>query len=369
MPELSLTERLQATSARSLLRSPLVRLTPLFSRARARRVDGLTLHPELQLMLAIRQALGIRAWHELPVPDARAQMELEARMAGGAPVRVGPVRNFTIPGPSGRLAVRHYVSPCEGPRALLVFFHGGGFVMGSLDSHDQPCRILARYADVDVLSVAYRLAPEHPFPAASDDAYASYVWAREHAAALGACDVALGGDSAGAHLATLAALTAKRRAVPQPMAQLLLYPTVDRLVAWRSLELFRDDFFLTAGDIAWCTKHYVGAHEMDAPLSSPLLNEDLAGLSPTFLVTAGFDPLRDEGEAYGRALRRAGVQARCYRAPDMLHGFIKSTGVSPACRTTYRDVVEQFRQFLAATAATRAWSSETRASASGSVLG
>jgi acetyl esterase len=347
MPSLKFAERLQAGVASSLMRSRLVGLTPKLMPKRATNVDGLTLHPELQLMLALREALGTRSWHEQSVARARAQIEAESRTAAGEPVRVGPVRNFQIPGPTGPIRVRHYAAPLSGSRPLVVFYHGGGFVLGSLDSHDQPCRILCAQAGVDVLSVDYRLAPEHPFPAGPEDASAAYRWARENAALLGTDGkLATCGDSAGANLATVVALMAKSAGLPVPHAQFLLYPTVNRAGAWRSMELFAQHYFLTARDIAWCTELYVGSADLRNPLISPLLAPDLSGIGPAFVVTAGFDPLRDEGEAYEKALRQAGNSTHGYRAPDMIHGFINSTGISPACEGTYRDVVSQFKTFL-----------------------
>lgn len=348
MRNLSLAERLQFDGARTLLGALSPYASKLFPQ-RAKPVDGLTLHPEAQLMLALRELRGARPWSQLSVARARAQVVSEARLSAGPAVPVGPVRDLEIPGPTGPLKVRHYMppEPVANP-PLLVFFHGGGFVLGDLDSHDQPCRILCKYAGVQVLSVTYRLAPEHPFPAGLEDALAGFRWAHANAQAFGAdpTRVCVGGDSAGACLATVVAQMTHRAKEPEPAAQLLLYPCVDRVNSYRSLSLFADGYFLTLADIEWCTERYVGTADVHNPLISPLLAPDLKGLAPALIVTVGFDPLRDEGEAYESALRAAGCSTRHRRVPDLFHGFINATGVSPASERATLAVAHDFREFL-----------------------
>jgi acetyl esterase len=199
-----------------------------------------------------------------------------------------------------------------------------------------------------VLSVGYRLAPEHPFPAAPEDVFAAYRWARANAVGLGAdpTRVAVAGDSAGGNLATAVALMAKAEGQPQPCAQLLFYPCVDRVEARPSLSLFARDYLLTRADIDWCTERYAGSVDLRHPLLSPLLAPDLRGLAPAFVVSVGFDPLRDEGEAYESALRVAGNTTRFLRVPDLIHGFINCTGVSPAAERATIDIAQRFRQLL-----------------------
>ena len=219
---------------------------------------------------------------------------------------------------------------------LLVFFHGGGFVIGDLDTHDEPCRMLCRHAGVQVLSVDYRLAPEHPFPSAVRDALAAFRWAVAHASELGADAerVAVGGDSAGGNLSAVTAQLASRDGGPAPALQLLIYPDVDLTEARAtSGRLFAEGFYLTENDRRWCTRHYFAGTERDAsdPLASPALAQDLSGLAQAIVITAGFDPLRDEGEAYAEALRKAGTRVVLDRAPDLIHGFINMTTV-PAAR-------------------------------------
>jgi acetyl esterase len=232
-----------------------------------------------------------------------------------------------------------------------VFFHGGGFVCGDLDTHDAPCRVLCRHGGVHVLSVDYGLAPEHPFPAYVDDAVAAFGWAVEHAAELGAdpARVAIGGDSAGGTLAAIASRLAARDGGPVPAAQVLVYPATDRTRTTPSLERFAEGFFLTARDIEWYFDQYTGGTGAgrEDPLVSPLLAPDLGGLAPALVVTAGFDPLRDEGEAYAHALRAAGTPALLRRMPELVHGFVNFGGVSRASREAIVEIAGTVRGMLA----------------------
>jgi acetyl esterase len=252
---------------------------------------------------------------------------------------VDSVHELEIEGAAGPLRARHYqppnVSGSQKP-SLLVFFHGGGFVIGDLDTHDEACRMLCRYAGVQVLSVDYRLAPEHPFPAAVDDALAAFRWAAAHASELGADAerVAVGGDSAGGNLSAVTAQLAARDGGPAPALQLLIYPAVDLTTARAaSGRLFAEGFYLTENDRQWAARHYFSGSERDAtdPRASPALADDLSGLAPAVVITGGFDPLRDEGEAYAEALRKAGTRVVLDRAPELIHGFINMTMV-PAAR-------------------------------------
>ena len=226
---------------------------------------------------------------------------------------VASVRDLEIDGgdASVPLRARHYAPPEPGgPHPLLVFYHGGGFLYGDLDTHDGACRILCRHAGAHVLAVDYRLAPEHRFPAAVDDAYAALRWAFANAARLGADPdrIGVGGDSAGGNLAAVTSQLAARDGGPAPALQLLIYPATDMTTRHRSRELFREGFLLTDPEMDWYTDNYLGTARTDAgdPRVSPLLAEDLSGLAPAFIVTAAFDPLRDEGEAYARALQAGG---------------------------------------------------------------
>ena len=314
-------------------------------------VDGLRLDPEIQLSLAMLERQGAEGLDKLSVPEARKVVQSSARLYGGPPIEVASVRDIQIDGAAGPLRARHYV-PDEpgGPHPLLVYYHGGGFVVGDVDTHDAPCRLICRHAGVQVLSVDYRLAPEHPFPAAVDDARAALRWASEHASELGADPerVAVGGDSAGGNLAAVASQLAVHDGGPGASFQLLIYPVTDFTKVRPSRELFAEGFFLTAAEMDWFNSHYVGPSGADPadPRLSPLLVDDLSGLPPAFVVTAGFDPLRDEGEEYAQALREAGVPTALRRFPGLIHAFINSIGVSRVSRDAMIEIAGATRAML-----------------------
>ncbi len=307
------------------------------------RLDGQDLDPGIQLALRTLELRGaptlVGPPHSNPPHvEVRARVHREALAFSLVKTEVGDIREIEIEGADGPLRARHY-QPLQSSAAekppLLVFFHGGGFVIGDLDTHDEPCRLLCRHARVQVLSVDYRLAPEHPFPAAVRDALAAFRWAVRHAPQLGADAerVAVGGDSAGGNLSAVTAQLAARDGDPSPALQLLIYPAVDLTDArTASGRLFADGFYLTENDRQWFTRHYLSGTEADAtdPRVSPALAEDLSRLPPAIVVTAGFDPLRDEGEAYAEALRKAGTSVALERAPELIHGFINMTTVPGA---------------------------------------
>jgi acetyl esterase len=242
----------------------------------------------------------------------------------GAHVAV-PTTDLTIPGPDSPLRARHYLPSKPAPAPLLVFFHGGGFVVGDIESHDGLCRTICRDAGIHVLSVDYRLAPEHKAPAAVDDCVAAYRWALEHAAELDADPnhIGVGGDSAGGNLAALVALRSRDEGIRQPALQALLYPGLDLSAKTRSRTLFSDGFLLSKQDMDWFTKLYLEGAGIaaDDPRVSPLKAADLSGLAPALVLTAGFDPLRDEGNAYAAALRSAGVSVDHRQFDALPHGF------------------------------------------------
>jgi acetyl esterase len=293
--------------------------------ARSTIIDGNVLDPTLQLMLAgqkISGEEGLTARDE--VAYSRHRMRGAARTIDRNPIPVGAVSELSIPGAAGDIAARHYRPENDVACPLLMFFHGGGWVVCDLDTHDNLCRLICRDAGIHVLSVDYRLAPEHPAPAGVDDGYAAYRWAVEHGANLGTRPgaVAVGGDSAGGNLAAVVARRGRDDGLP-PAMQFLLYPVTDLRGTTRSMALFAKGFFLTAHDMDWCREQYLGGSQLDAadPRVSPLLAEDLSGLPRALVVTAGFDPLRDEGEAYAERMRDAGVTVDVRRMSSLIHGF------------------------------------------------
>jgi acetyl esterase len=308
-------------------------------------IDGQRLDPEVQLLLAARERLQPPVWDDsMTVERGREITREEAWVAAGKrPIAVGGIEELTAAG----LPARLYVPEEPGPHPLLLYYHGGGFVAGDLETHDAPCRVLCRHSGSRVLSIDYRLAPEHPFPAWIEDGLATYDWAVEHAAELGAdpARVAVSGDSAGGNIA--AVIAQERR--PGPALQLLIYPSVDMRAPRRSHELFGDGFFLTSALIEWYSNHFLPEDADRTDLRrSPILAPDLSGVAPAIVITAGFDPLRDEGEEYADRLREAGVPVLAHRFRGMFHGFINSVGVSPACRGALTEVAGMLRARLAA---------------------
>jgi acetyl esterase len=313
-------------------------------------IDGLTLDPQLQLLLMLHERIGSTPLEKLTPAEHRARRRRDAAGATGRPIPVRAVSDVTVDGGDGQLRGRHYIPDQPGgPSPLLLYLHGGGFVVGDLDTHDQACRMLCRYAGVHVVSVDYRLAPEHPFPAATEDSHAALRWAFGNAARLGAdpARVAVGGDSAGGNLAAVAAQAAKLGGDPVPALQLLIYPAIDRTTPYPSLELFGTGFFLTRDEMDWFDRTYAGvvADRAD-PRLCPLRGADLSGLAPALVVTAGFDPLRDEGEAYASALAAAGTQVTLLRKPTMIHGFINMIDLSSSARAAFLDVARKVRAML-----------------------
>jgi acetyl esterase len=318
-------------------------------------VDGQTLDPHLGMVLAFEQRFR-RSPEGRTVEQQREAIRESARIAAGRPIPVGTVRDLPVDGAVGPRRARLFSpEPTGCPRPLVVFLHGGGWVVGDLDSHDQPCRLLARYSDVHVLSVDYRLAPEHPFPAAAEDSVAAFAWAVAHAAELGAdpSRVAVAGDSAGGNLAAVVAQVTRDTGVTQPVAQLLIYPGADGSISRPSKSLFAEGFLLTRKQMDWYWDIYRADAPSTDPRLSPLLNPDLSGLAPAVVTTAAFDPLRDEGEAYAAALRAAGTTVVLRRAAGLVHGYFSMTGIHRASRDESLAVAGAFAALLDQSAASR----------------
>ncbi len=324
----------------------------LVSGGRAVTIDGNTLDPSLQMLATAQRLQGLTGFsaHDDPVASRIQTTEL-ARSFDETEILVAATRAVSIPGPAGVIPARHYRPLGDDPAPLLVFYHGGGYVVGDLDSHDAACRLICRDAGVHVLAIDYRLAPEHKAPAAVDDGHAAYVWAREHAGDLGADPdrVAVGGDSAGGNLATLVTLRARDAGDPLPALQWLIYPVTDFRGQSRSRTLFADGFLLTKRDMDFFTACLLDGSGLDAadPRISPLLAENLSGLSPALVVTAGFDPLRDEGEQYAAKLRDAGVVVDARRMGSMTHAFINLNALGGQVARTNAEMISALRAHLA----------------------
>ena len=313
-------------------------------------IDGQQLDLETQLFLRRVSLLGGPTLESLPVAQARARVLTGAQILAG-PQPAMDVKPIELSGPAGQIPARLYTPDgAAAPGPLLVYYHGGGFVICDLDTHDPACRFLAHHADIRVLSVDYRLAPEHGFPAAHDDAVAAFRHAADHAAELGAdpSRIAVGGDSAGGNLAAGVAQRAAREAASNggavPVFQLLIYPWVDLSSKRRSHRLFAEGYYLTESELDWFAAHYVDRPDQvrDARCS-PLLADDVHGLAPACVITAGFDPLRDEGEEYAARLRGAGVPVALRRHPGLIHGFLAMLGSGRVAREALAEAAGALR--------------------------
>ena len=312
------------------------------------RIDGQELHPQVQVALRLERLFG--GSELVPVDEARERRRHDARLFSGPRIEVERAEELEIPSDDGPIRARLYVpADTERPAPLIVYFHGGGHVIGDLDTHDQPCRFFAREVPALLLAVDYRLGPEHRFPAAVDDAVAAYRWAHEHAAELGADQrVAVLGDSAGANLAAVVCQLLRDEGGPMPVLQALIYPVIDYSAKRRSYELFGEGFFLTGEEMDWFRDHYFESPDQRTdPRASPILADDLAGLPPAHVVTCGFDPLRDEGEDYARRLQDAGVPTTLRREPDLVHGFINAVGLGGRSREAAEQIAVALRTGLA----------------------
>lgn len=285
------------------------------------------LDPQVQIYLEQMAALDGPPLHTLEPEMIRQMitMQTNAALATGEPETVASVENRVIPGPQGDIPVRIYTPQGEGPFPALVFFHGGGWVICNLDTHDTLCRSLTNEAGCVVVSVDYRLAPEHKFPAAPHDCYAATQWVASHGAELhiDTTRIAVGGDSAGGNLAAVVAQMARDQGGPALVFQLLIYPATNFTAENQSKEENGTGYMLTRQDMNWFSNHYLNnENDYVNPLASPALATHLNGLPPALIVTAEYDPLRDEGEAYGQQLIKAGVPATISRYNGMIHGFM-----------------------------------------------
>ena len=303
------------------------------------------LAPEYQAMFAELAKDPGPALQDLSPEEGREMYRL---MRAPAP-ELGRVRTSerAIDGPAGDIRVRIYQPESLARAPVFVNYHGGGWVIGDLDTADAACRYLAESAGMHVVSVDYRLAPEHPYPAAVDDAYAAALWCHAHATDLGGDGrLIVGGESAGGNLAAAVSLRARDSGAFAIDAQCLFYPVVDHDMSRTSYAANGEDYLLTTAAMHWFWDHYCPPAQRSEPSASPLRAPDLANLPPAVVVTAEFDPLRDEGMAYADALRAAGndVQARCYEG--LVHDFFATAHLFECSRTAFLDTCTTLNRIL-----------------------
>ncbi len=289
------------------------------------------LDPVYKAMLDQMAAAGGPAMTDVPVADFRAMYRGMQPLA--PQLQVGRVEDRRIPGPGGDIPLRIYVPDGSGPFAVMMNFHGGGWVIGDNDTADAQCREMCRRAGVAVVSVDYRLAPEHRYPAAADDCYAATVWAAANAGSFNAdgSRIAVGGDSAGGNLAAVVAQMARDRKAPAIRFQLLLYPVTNARFDTGSYIDNGAGYFLTRDTMLWFWDQYAPDElQRMQPYASPLQASDLSGLPPALIMTAEYDPLRDEGEDYAARLIKAGVPTQCIRQMGLIHGFFAQSQTVPA---------------------------------------
>jgi len=257
------------------------------------------------------------------------------------PMPIADTRDVAIPGPGGPIAARVYRSAKNGTLPVLVFFHGGGWVVGNIDSHEAMCRHLANRAECAVLSVDYRMGPEHKFPAAVEDCFAATAWTADNGASLGVDPgrLAIGGDSAGGNLAAVVSLLARDKGAPRIAYQVLIYPATDAAMRHDSVARYAEGYVLTRATMRWFYEQYLRTPDDAADWRvSPLLAPDLSRLPPAYVLTAGYDPLCDEGDAYAARLAAAGVPVTHRRFPGQVHGFVTNGRVIRAAETALDEV-------------------------------
>lgn len=314
------------------------------------------LHPQARALLDLMEARGVPPTHTLTPAEAR-KMYLERRFyTQSAPPEVAEVRDLAAEGPHGKIPLRLYRPLGSKPGAALpalVYFHGGGWVIGDLDTHDVLCRELANGTGCAVIAVDYRLAPEHHFPCAVDDCLAATAWVSRNAASLSidAARLAVGGDSAGGNLAAVVAQLARdggERGVPPIAFQLLIYPATDQRLGQASHQTNGEGYLLTSDSIAYYMNHYIRdpAAKLD-PRASPLLRDDLSRLPPALVLTAGYDPLRDEGLQYAQRLSEAGNRCTYVCFERQIHGFIPMGKVLDEANSAVALCAAELRRALA----------------------
>jgi acetyl esterase len=300
------------------------------------------LHPEARALLEMMEALGRPPIENLPLAEARQTVREGSKLTGGEPEPLAHIESLSIPGPAGPVPIRVYAAGNGGSRPCLVYFHGGGYVLCDLDTHDTICRAIAKQSGAVVVAVDYRLAPEHKFPAALDDCLAATLWVCANTERLGvdARRIAVGGDSAGGNLATVVAMKCRDAGGPALALQVLVYPVTNcSAFDTASHQEFAEDHYLTRSAIDFfMAQYFASPGDAERPDASPLLASDLRHLPPALIITGECDPLRDEGEAYAKRLEEAGVSVTCTRYAGMFHPFFSMPGVLSDARTAIQQV-------------------------------
>lgn len=310
---------------------------------------GTALDYQTHMMLSLAEYLGQPDLHELGTEGARAEYRRTNLMCNLALCELRDIDDRQIDGPHGPIPVRIY-RPSHAPGLpACVYYHGGGFVIGGLDGYDGLCSALAKRSRSMVISVDYRLAPEHPFPTPIEDCTAAFRWVRDHADDLGidAERIAVAGDSAGGNLSTVVCQQLVEANEVGPAHQLLIYPTTDQVGEYRSHELFGDGFLLTSAMMSWFTQNYLGEFsDLADPRVSPMRFDRLDRLPPASVFTAGFDPLRDEGQAYAKCLSEAGVPVTGRSFDPLIHSFVTMGGVLDAAGRAVARIGDDLRRAL-----------------------
>jgi acetyl esterase len=310
---------------------------------------ALVIDSEARDYLTYMQSLGLPTLAEQGVEEARRLQRMRAPMLAGELEPVARIEDTLVPGPRGSIGCRVYAPEQGQALPALLYMHGGGWVVGDIDSHDSVCRALARRAGCIVLSVDYRLAPEHRFPAAPEDGWAALTWLHENAAAVGGDPdrLAVGGDSSGGNLAAVLARWSRDRGGPRIAAQVLIYPVADFDLETPSYRAVGTGYGLTRESMRWYWEQYL-ADPSDglSPDASPLRATDLSGLAPALVITCELDPLESEGTAYAAALAAAGVPVEHIHEADMIHGYIRMAGVIGRARKSWDDIARFLRREL-----------------------
>ena len=310
-----------------------------------------TLHPQIVQVIDAMARAELRPIEAMTPVEARAQMELTARGRKAEPLPVNQVEERMIPGPAGEIRLRLYWPNSAGAVPGIVYYHGGGHVIGSLDTHDLIARNLCAGAEALVVSVDYRMGPEHKFPAAVDDSFAALQWVQANAASLGVDPGRLGvhGDSAGANLAAVVALMARDAGGPKLRLQSLVYPVGDYTLSGASYGKYAQGYgLLTRESMVWFSRHYLRSpNDAEDWRASPIKATSLAGVAPAIVVVAECDVLHDDGESYAGALRRAGVPVEYREYPGMIHGFLGMVPVVDDAMNAQRQIWTAFKRAFA----------------------